>query len=301
MKELTDEITRNLNKRTMENEAIRVFHGRGGCFSILPNINIDYFPPAVVIMQYRDDETSQEDVVQAIKGLFPEKVSIFWQKRFLPRASWELKQGEPIETTHVKEGDALYKISFLKNQNMGLFLDMKEGRRLVSKISSQKNVLNLFSYTCPFSVVSLLSGADQVVNMDMSKGVLSTGRENHQLNKLDLNKVKFLSHDIFKSFGKLKKNGPFGLVIIDPPSDQGKSFSLDKNYAKLLRRLPDFIDDNAEVILCLNSPFYNSQYLIDLVKIECPRLSLQEIYYSPDEFREIDKEKGVKILHFRYI
>ncbi len=298
MKELIQEIKNNLDKRYCEDEAIRLFHGRGDCFSILPNINIDYFPPAIVIMQYRDDNSDKEAIIKAIESLMPEQNTIYWQNRYLPRATWGLLRGEALDSTTVSELDVKYKITFLKNQNMGLFLDMKEGRKHVASLSRNKTVLNLFSYTCPFSVVAMKNGAKSVLNMDMSKGVLSTGKLNHKLNDLDLSKVKFLSHDIFKSFGKLKKNGPFDLVIADPPSAQGKSFSLEKSYPRLLKRLPEFMAIDADVLLCLNSPFHHSDYLLELVAQYCPTLTLKNIYFSPDEFKEIDKQNGVKILHF---
>jgi 23S rRNA (cytosine1962-C5)-methyltransferase len=299
--ELYDEVKKNLSIRSEDSEAMRLFHGRGKCFSILPNINIDYFPSVVVIMQYRDDDTNKNELLNSLIDLLPKETSFYWQNRYLPRATWELLKGEQVENSIVKELKAKYKITFLKNQNLGLFLDMKEGRKLVSKLAPNKKVLNLFSYTCPFSVVALLNNANSVVNMDMSKGVLTTGRENHQLNNIDLNKVKFLSHDIFKSFGKLKKNGPYDLIIADPPSDQGKSFKLENNYPKLIRRLPDLMLPEADILLCINSPFYNSEFLIKIANEECPQLVLQDIYYSPLEFLEEDKEQGVKILHFKNI
>lgn len=74
--------------------------------------------------------------------------------------------------------------------------------------SAQRKVLNLFAYTCAFSVAALKGGADEVVNMDMSKGALAIGKQNHLLNGLTAG-ARFLGHDIFKSWGKLKKNsGP---------------------------------------------------------------------------------------------
>ena len=47
---------------------------------------------------------------------------------------------------------------------------MKNGRAFVRENAKDKNVLNLFSYTCAFSVAAKLGGARSVVNIDMSKG-----------------------------------------------------------------------------------------------------------------------------------
>lgn len=82
---------------------------------------------------------------------------------------------------------------------------MKIGREYISSICNDKNVLNLFSYTCAFSVVAINAKAKQVVNVDMAKGALTTGRENHHINNLDTKKVKFMPYDILKSWNRIKK------------------------------------------------------------------------------------------------
>ena len=87
----------------------------------------------------------------------------------------------------------------------------------------------------------------------MNKSVLRTGLDNHKLNKVE-HQVKFLPHDILKSFGKLKKSGPFDLIIVDPPSFQKGSFVLTKDYRKILRRLPELCNNGSQLLLCANSP-----------------------------------------------
>ena len=75
-----------------------------------------------------------------------------------------------------------------------------------------------------FSVAAMAGGATQVVNLDMARAALSRGRDNHRLNQHDLSQVVFLGHDLFKSWGKVAKYGPYDLIIIDPPSFQRGSF-----------------------------------------------------------------------------
>jgi 23S rRNA (cytosine1962-C5)-methyltransferase len=52
--------------------------------------------------------------------------------------------------------------------------------------------------------------------MDMNVGVLKRGRENHALNKQHDGHVKYYSHQILKSMGKLAKQGPYDVIIADP-------------------------------------------------------------------------------------
>ena len=89
---------------------------------------------------------------------------------------------------------------------------MRLGRQWVQERSQGKRVLNLFAYTCGFSVAAKAGGANQVVNVDMAKGALSRGRDNHRLNEHDMSDVTFMGYDIFRSWGKITKYGPYDLA-----------------------------------------------------------------------------------------
>lgn len=198
----------------------------------------------------------------------------------------------------VEENGLKFQLDIGRNQNFGLFLDMRLGRDWVREHAAHKNVLNLFAYTCGFSVAAIAGGAGHVVNVDMAKASLSKGRENHLLNDHNVNQVSFLGHDIFKSWGKIKKAGPYDLIIIDPPSFQKGSFALTKDYARILRRLPDLLAPQGEVLACVNSPMVTSEFLIDGMKAEAPALNFQYRLDNPPEFADIDKESALKALVF---
>ena len=104
-------------------------------------------------------------------------------------------------------------------------------RQWVADHSQNSRVLNLFAYTCSFSVAAIAGGAQQVVNVDMSRSALQRGRENHRLNQLDERRSTYLAVELFRSFSKLRKLGPFDLIICDPPGDQGDSFSSGQRLA----------------------------------------------------------------------
>lgn len=133
---------------------------------------------------------------------------------------------------------------------------MAEGRRWVREFAAAfksregrgARVLNLFACTCAFSVVPLQAGAAQVINVDMACGAISTGQQNHQLNGLRQG-ASFLVHDIFNSWAKLTRNGPYDLVVIDPPCYQKASFVASKDYARLLRRLPGLLAPGGHALL----------------------------------------------------
>ena len=171
-------------------ESQRLFHGRGHAYPELSHVNIDWFEPVILITLYQEVEAAwlTEQVTQ-LRTLTDRCQSIQVQYRCRKFAPCELVWGKEISHLTALEHGLKYHISLGKAQNSGLFLDMRNGREWVKTHSENKRVLNLFSYTCAFSVAALAGNASKVVNIDMSKSSLSKGRENHRLNKQDLDKV----------------------------------------------------------------------------------------------------------------
>jgi 23S rRNA (cytosine1962-C5)-methyltransferase len=280
----------------------RLFHGRGHAYPGLAHVNVDWFSPVVLITLYQEvEEAWLSEQVIVIQQLLPQCLSIQVQYRSRKFSPSEVLWGEEITALSAQEHGLQYQLSLGKAQNSGLFLDMSNGRQWVKDNSEGKKVLNLFAYTCAFSIAAIAGGAEQVVNIDMSKGALSTGRENHKLNKQEASKVKYEGVDIFKSYGKLKKYGPYDLLICDPPSFQKGSVNIERDYQKIIRRLPVLMANNSDVILCLNSPDLSEDFLLAEVARECPQCQFQHRIENPEVFVEAEAGKGLKVLYFRYV
>jgi 23S rRNA (cytosine1962-C5)-methyltransferase len=184
--------------------------------------------------------------------------------------------------------------------NHGLFLDMASGRQWVRERMLARpgaRVLNLFAYTCAFSVVALQAGASQVVNVDMAGGALNIGKQNHALNGLGQG-ASFLPHDIFASWGKIGRNGPYDLVIVDPPAHQKGSFVAEKDYVRIMRRLPDLLASGGHAMLCLNSPKLDTGFLRDLMQEAAPGLRFAGRLPNPPAFEDATPERALKVLIF---
>ncbi len=295
--------------------ALRLFHGRGKCFAGLEHITVDWLEGQILVSLFK--ETSDEFLSALNAHLLDWTEQPVWtncgasslllQHRHREKSPTECLFSHGADNQYkatqvVNEEGLLFQLDLGKNQNSGLFLDMRYGRRWVKENSENKRVLNLFSYTCGFSVAAIEGGADFVVNLDMAKAVLNRGRENHKLNKHNkhnLNNVKFFAHDIFKSWGKIKKYGLYDLIVIDPPTFQRGSFALTKDYQKILRRLPELLTKNGHVLACVNDPTLPAQFLIDGMKENAPELLFQQRLENPPEFKDIDIESGLKALIFQ--
>jgi 23S rRNA (cytosine1962-C5)-methyltransferase len=204
----------------------------------------------------------------------------------------------------VSEDGTQYKVHLLRGQNHGLFLDMAEGRRWVREHVAAHpktyafKVLNLFAYTCAFSVVALQAGAKQVVNVDMGQGALAIGQQNHRLNGFNTG-ASFLAHDVFKTWGKITRGGPYDLVILDPPSFQKGSFVATKDYARLLRRLPDLLAPEGHALVCLNAPELDTAFLHTHMQAQAPTLRLVQRLPNPPAFADVAPERALKVLVYQ--
>jgi len=288
-------------------DAQRVFHGRGGLYPGCEHWVLDAFPPVWVLTSFQsvtDDELATIHAALAARWqqLAPgQPLNWVFQCRHEGRSETRLMAGSVPEPHVVTEDGARFRVHVLKGQNHGLFLDMAQGRRWVREhVASHPGlkVLNLFAYTCAFSVVARQAGAAHVVNVDMSHGALAIGQQNHQLNGLAAG-ASFLAHDIFKSWGKVTRGGPYDLIILDPPSYQKGSFVASKDYARLMRRLPDLLAPGGHALLCLNAPELGLAFLQDQMQALAPQLSFVQRVSNPPVFADVSAERSLKVLVYK--
>ena len=249
-------------------ESRRLLHGRGGHFEGLEHVAIDWFAPVILVTFYQEKKGNSaviESLVESARAN-SQVAAIVRQERHLPKGPKVTVYGELPAQVLASESGLNYHLSLDRNQNHGFFLDMKPGRDWIRETASGKRVLNLFAYTCSLSVAALAGGAESVVNLDMASGALATGRKNHQLNFApDLSqRASYLPHDLFKSWGRLVRGAPYDLIVIDPPSNQGKSFRAESHYPKILRRLPELLTKDSQILACLNAPHLDESFLTDL-------------------------------------
>lgn len=282
-------------------DSYRVFHGRGRTFPGLEFVTVDFFQPVILITLFFETPIHWlDELVAKIRPLFVSTHSVLVvQRRYLPNAPSEIVWGELPESIYARRGSALFSLHLAQQQNTGFFLDMESGREWVEQHAAGKRVLNLFAYTCAFSVVAITSGAEKVVNVDMSSAALNVGRANHQLNNLAKNKSDYVAENILKSWSRVKKPGPYDLVIIDPPSYQKGSFIAEKDYAKVIRRLPELMPAGGLVLACLNAPELSERFLKQQFDEQCPQAIFIERVKPHADFPDVDTEQQLKLLVYR--
>ena len=299
--DLQNLITKNYDNLT--NEFKRLFHGRGTLYGEEWRfLTIDSIDDILSVAFYFSIEEKRELELLEMLTKFIEKSrhnALVLQRRYLAKAPTEILIGEIKNDLYVRENGLKINLNLLSNQNNGYFPDMKNGRSFIKSISQDKKVLNLFSYTCAFSLSAMSGGASQVVNMDMAKNALNTGRQNHHINNIDTRNVKFYPHNILKSFSRIKRDGPFDVIIIDPPTLQKGSFEASKDYNKIIKRLDTFTSSNATVLACLNSPDLDESFIIDIFKEFAPNFTFIKRLENVEEFKSLDENRSLKNLVFQ--
>jgi 23S rRNA (cytosine1962-C5)-methyltransferase len=294
-------------------DAQRLFHGRGGLYPGCEHLALDFYPPVFVLTSFLPlDDAALATLHNALAARWQElqrlqpgqaeqPLNWVYQWRTEGRADTRLMAGAVPEPHEVMENGARFRVHVHKGQNHGLFLDMAAGRQWVAAHAASHpglRVLNLFAYTCAFSVVALRAGARHVLNVDMSHSAIGIGQQNHQRNGITSG-AGFLPHDIFSTWGKITRAGPFDLIIVDPPSYQKGSFVATKDYARLMRRLPDLLMHGGYALLCLNAPELGVDFLQTRMQELAPSMRFVERIANPASFADMDEDRALKVLLFQ--
>jgi 23S rRNA (cytosine1962-C5)-methyltransferase len=187
--------------------------------------------------------------------------------------------GVPVpERIVIHEGDLQYSVSPYRGSSVGLFLDHRDNRQRVRGMARDRSVLNLFAYTCGFSVAAAAGGAHRTVSVDLSTANLDWGRDNFRLNNLDLEGHTFVRADAADYLKRAGKRGDrFELIILDPPTfahgrKRGRHFSIARDLADLVRASAAVLEPGGVIVVATNYRRMSLASLLEQVKRGAGRL-----------------------------
>ena len=160
----------------------------------------------------------------------------------------------PLQTTVLERG-VCYGLDFGAGYSTGLFLDQRENRQFVRR-AAPRRMLNCFAYSCAFSVVASLAGAE-TLSIDLSKKSLNRGRDNFMLNRLATDRHRFMADDVLSVLPRLARKGErFDAIILDPPtfsrSRTGRAWQVEHDFEKLLLAALEVAERDAKILLSTN-------------------------------------------------
>jgi 23S rRNA (cytosine1962-C5)-methyltransferase len=182
--------------------------------------------------------------------------------RFMPiknadRVSPVLHSGDatlPLNTV-VTEAGIKYGIDIGASYSHGLFLDQRLNRAKLHALKP-KRVLNTFAYTCSFSLVAALAGAE-TLSVDLSRKSLDRGKDNLTLNGLAETKHRFVVDDASELLPQLCVRGErFDAIILDPPtfsrSKNGRRWQVENHFEDLLNDALEVAAQKCAILLSTN-------------------------------------------------
>ncbi len=203
-------------------------------------------------------EEETERVLASIFGASAE--SIYWRNR-IKRAKMQQyeKTGERGDFFPILEYGVKFLINLTDYLDTGLFLDHRETRRYVASKAKGKRLLNLFAYTCSFSVHAAVEGAVFTKSVDMSNTYTDWGRENFLLNGLSLKNNPIVRADCLKFLGEEIRSGTkYDLVVIDPPTisrskKMDQMFDVQIDYVFLIESALQLLAEGGVIYFSTNS------------------------------------------------
>lgn len=126
----------------------------------------------------------------------------------------------PNGPVQFQENGLRFEADVLRGQKTGFFLDQRENREEIEKLSRGRQVLNAFSYSGGFSVYAARGRARSVTDLDISPHALRDAQTNWSLNQKQ-GAIPSASHEGVQAdaFAWLPETSrKFDLIILDPPS-----------------------------------------------------------------------------------
>ncbi|HQZ37380.1 MAG TPA: class I SAM-dependent methyltransferase, partial [Ilumatobacteraceae bacterium] len=109
----------------------------------------------------------------------------------------------------------------------GFYLDQRDARGAVGGWASGRRVLNVFSYTGAFSVITAAAGASSLLSIDSSGPALAVAARNGALNGVDVGEL--MEADAFLALRGLRDRAQqYDLILLDPPKLANTERQLDK-------------------------------------------------------------------------
>jgi 23S rRNA (cytosine1962-C5)-methyltransferase len=192
----------------------------------LPGIIIDRYADTLVFqLSTAGADGLRQTILDALQ-------SLFLQCNIVERSDSHSRTSEGLPancTSHVNKSiDAdLTSVQFeqdgmrflahpLTGQKTGFYLDQRDLRVALRKLSHGRRVLNLFSYTGTLGLAAALGGASSVHHVDASDESLECVRKHWELNECET-AFSIETADIFQWLGQTHHE-TFDMVILDPPA-----------------------------------------------------------------------------------
>lgn len=219
---LAERVVRAVRRRSGQTlvgqtDAVRLVNAEGDG---LPGLVADRYADTVVVkftaagMAVRRDEVAEalRSATGAPAG-FERADATAARREGLAARTGPLWGPAPAEPAWIRERERRYRVDLVSGQKTGFYLDQRDARDLVERLSAGRRVLDAFAYTGGFSVAAIHGGARSVTLVESSAPALALAREN--LAEAPGCEVRVAQADVFRFLRE--DAGEYDLLVIDPP------------------------------------------------------------------------------------
>jgi 23S rRNA (cytosine1962-C5)-methyltransferase len=251
--------------RSQDLDAFRLVHGEG---DDLAGMAVDIYGDHLLVHLFTPEATARKeqilDLLQSFgaRGVYvkthPKRADNIVDPRSTDLCPSHAVRGEDAaDPLPVREDGSVYRVRLGDGLKTGIFLDQRDNRRRVREMSSGLRVLNLFAYTCAFTVAAAKGGAKATVSVDVSAAALARGADNLAENGFGGNADHEIAcEDVFDWMRLAARRGErFDLVILDPPSyatTHKSRFVAESDYPDLAKQALELMTPNGRMLACTN-------------------------------------------------
>ena len=242
--------------------AVRLIHAEADGF---PGLAVDRLGDYLLIYKYaRVAESYLDALVPLLEAEF-KPAGIYMQDRIRsvtaaddrrPPAFHLAGKAAPPEV-EVHEDGLKFLVDVTAPVSPGLFLDLREGRRMCEPLVKGRTVCNLFSFTGAFGMRAVRGGATAVTHVDAAARSHARCRQNLTASGMDPEAVEAITGDVFTLLEKFRQRGRvFDFVVVDPPpfsNVKGSTFSALKDWNQLMAAVAGIVSPGGQVLAISNA------------------------------------------------
>jgi 23S rRNA (cytosine1962-C5)-methyltransferase len=257
--------------RSGQTDAYRLFHGAADG---LDGLIIEQWGDVLIAQFHPGHVPVREDQARAVLDRLRRDMNAraVYRKVFVPdralvppeigamHVSPQPWLGGPVEPEIlVRENGLSFRIRPYDGFSVGLFLEHRDNRRRVRALAAGRRVLNVFSYTCGFSVAAAAGGAQSVSSVDLSRKYLEWGKLNFEANAIPTAGHWFFCSDIFDFYERAVRQGrKYDMIILDAPTfarmrRPKRAFVLEQDLGKLISGAMSLLDPGGLILLGTNN------------------------------------------------
>ena len=203
-----------------DNNTYRLVHGEG---DNLPGLVIDCYGDTAVMQAHSVGmHICREHIVRELVNVMGKRIqNVYYKSETTLPYKADIEQenmflyGGTNDTVSVENG-LKFRVDYLHGQKTGFFVDQRENRLLLERLSKGNRILNMFCYTGGFSVYAMRGGAELVHSVDSSPRAIELTDENVRLNFGDDGRHEAICEDAFKYLEKAGNN--YDIIILVPPA-----------------------------------------------------------------------------------